>query len=61
MTIHPYRHLLTERQARVLELRLAGHTWRTIAKALGIHEATVRGHHQAALEAIARHIQETAA
>jgi DNA-binding CsgD family transcriptional regulator len=50
-----YRTHLTPRQARVLELRLAGHSWRTIAKAIGINEATARGHHKAALDTIARH------
>lgn len=54
-TVNPqYRHLaeqiLTPRQLQVLKLRLNGNSWRTIALALGIHEATARGHHHAALD-----------
>ena len=56
MSIPPHeRAALTHRQATVLELRLAGHSWRTIARALHINEATARGHHQAALNAINTH------
>lgn len=54
-TVSPqYRTLaeqhLTPRQLQVLKLRLNGHSWRTIALHLGIHEATARGHHEAALD-----------
>lgn len=57
--LDPYRHHLTQRQTRVLELRLAGHSWRTIARYMHINEATARGHHKAALNTIARVIEET--
>ena len=46
--------ILTPRQHRTLELRLAGHSWRTIGRALGINEATARGHYHAALERLAQ-------
>lgn len=59
-TINPrYRQLaqqhLTPRQLQVLKLRLAGHSFRTIGRSLGISEATVRGHHERALDILARH------
>ena len=60
MNLEDHRPILTQRQFRVLELRLAGHSWRTIARALHMHEATARGHHHAALERIA-HAKENAA
>ena len=41
--------ILTEKQLRVLQLRLAGHSNRTIALALHIDESTVRGLHARAL------------
>lgn len=46
---------LTPRQLQVLKLRLDGHSWRTIGRSLGISEATVRGHHQRALDNLATH------
>lgn len=54
MTLEEARPHLTDRQYRVLQLRLKGHSWRTIGRALNMHEATARGHHNAAIEAIAR-------
>lgn len=45
---------LTPRQLRILQDRLNGHSWRTIATALHIHEATARGHYKAALDRLAR-------
>lgn len=59
MSVDRYRHILTERQAKVLELKLAGHSYRTIAKALALHEATIRGHYASALDRIARHLEKT--
>lgn len=47
--------ILTTRQLRVLQHRLDGHSWRTIATALGINEATARAHYKAALQRIAHH------
>ena len=55
------RAILTDRQRRVLDLRLAGHSWRTIADSLGIHEATARGHHQRALDRIETALRKDAA
>ena len=54
MTIDPriLATILTPRQHHILTLRLAGHSWRTIARALHINEATARGHHKAALDRI---------
>ena len=43
---------LTPKQQAVLKHRLAGHSWRTIAQALNINEATARGHHKRALDRI---------
>jgi DNA-binding NarL/FixJ family response regulator len=43
---------LTDRQAHILLDRIHGHSWRTIADAYHITEATARGHHKAALARI---------
>jgi DNA-binding NarL/FixJ family response regulator len=43
---------LTSRQLEVLRHRLNGHSYRKIGDAMNLHEATVRGHYQAALKAI---------
>lgn len=45
---------LTTRQRDILRDRLNGHSWRTIANAYHITEATARGHHRAALANIER-------
>lgn len=52
---------LTPRQLRVFELRMTGHSWRTIGDSLGIHEATARGHFRASLIALRPHIRKDAA
>lgn len=52
---------LTERQRRVLIARLNGHTYRRIADAYNIHEATARGHYQAALRRLEPHLRKDAA
>ena len=52
---------LTTKQLRVLQLRLNGHSFRTIGRSLGISEATVRGHHERALDLLAQHINTEAA
>ncbi len=39
---------LTPRQREIVIHRHAGHSWRTIARALHLSEATVRGHQEAA-------------
>ena len=51
-------NLLTPTQKRVLDYRRAGHSWRTIALALKLDEATVRGHHRRAQARIDKHRQE---
>lgn len=48
------QRILTHRQLTILQDRLNGHTWRTIADAYSIHEATARGHHRAALNRLRR-------
>lgn len=50
--------ILTPRQLTILRDRLNGHSWRTIARAHDIHEATVRGHWNAALDRMHRHRDE---
>lgn len=55
LTAERRKHLetiLTTRQLRILQNRLDGHTWRTIADALSIDEATCRGHYRRALARI---------
>lgn len=49
------KRILTTRQLRILQHRLDGHSWRTIAAAIGITEATCRAHYHAALTRIAHH------
>lgn len=46
---------LTDLQLRVLQDRVNGHSFRTIARATHRHEATVRGHYQAALDKLRKH------
>lgn len=53
--------LLTRRQFRVLQLRLDERTWDQIGYALGITEATARGHFEAALRKLKPHIGKNAA
>lgn len=53
---------LTPKQRDVLRARLErGMSFRQIASALDLHEATVRGHYEAALRNIAKHMKEEAA
>lgn len=52
---------LTPRQLAILQDRINGHSWRTIALAYRIHEATARAHHKAALERLRRHRKDAAA
>ncbi len=49
---------LTDRQRDVFQDRLNGHSWRRIADAYGIHEATARGHWKAAVDRLKPHINE---
>ena len=51
----------TPKQVRVLTYWLNGHSNRKIAYALGIHEATVRGHLNAALLRMKPHLRKDAA
>lgn len=51
--------ILTDRQRRVLELRLAGHSWRTIGTALHINEATARVHYRRAIDTLATRKEPT--
>jgi DNA-binding NarL/FixJ family response regulator len=55
-----WKQILTHRQHAILQDRLNGHSWRTIATAYGIHEATARGHHRAALARLERARKEAA-
>lgn len=50
--------ILTDRQLSCLTHRINGHSWRTIGKALGITEATARGHYDRALETLANHYRK---
>ncbi len=52
---------LTERQARVLDMWLNRTSMRRIALALGISEATARGHFDAAIRKIRPHLGKEAA
>ena len=54
-----YHEILTPRQAAGPRPQTPGHSNRTIARVLDIHQATVRGHHQAALERIAQQRKPT--
>lgn len=58
----PYRDLaekhLTDKQLAVLQYRIAKCTWRQIGAELHIHEATARGHFNAALDALRPHIRK---
>jgi DNA-binding NarL/FixJ family response regulator len=40
---------LTTLQLAVVKARLDNHTWATIAEAMNLDEATVRGHHRRAI------------
>lgn len=53
--------ILTPRQLEVLKARTNGHTWNTIATALNLDEATVRGHHKRALRKLANARKDHAA
>jgi DNA-binding NarL/FixJ family response regulator len=55
------RRILTDRQLDVFRHRLNGHSWRTIADAMHINEATVRGHHRAAVIALRDEARKDAA
>lgn len=52
-----YAKILTPFQYDVLRHRMNGHSFRRIGMAMNIHEATVRGHYRAALEAIRKHTE----
>lgn len=49
---------LTRLQLEVLQARLDGNSWRVIADARGIHEATARGHWKAAVDRLKPHLDE---
>lgn len=40
---------LTQLQHQVVQARINGHTWQTIANAMNLDEATIRGHHRRAI------------
>lgn len=44
------QRILTRKQLTILQDRLNGHSWRRIADAHAIHEATARSHYRAALD-----------
>ena len=52
---------LTAKQLRVLLLWLDGHSTRRIATALDLHEATIRGHRDAALRRLKPYLRKDAA
>lgn len=58
---HQIQAELTPTQLKVFQHRLDGHSWRTIALALGIHEATARGHHKAAITRLHTALRKDAA
>lgn len=49
---------LTPRQLAILQDRTNGHSWRTIADAYNIDEATARGHHRRALERLRKELTQ---
>lgn len=51
---------LTTRQLRVLQHRLDGHSWNTIALALGISRTGARQHYKTAIDKLAKALQEAA-
>jgi DNA-directed RNA polymerase specialized sigma24 family protein len=52
--------ILTEKQYRVLELREKhGMSWRVIGAMTNTDQATVRGHHQAAVRKLSAHYERT--
>lgn len=53
--------ILTDKQLKVLRYWLDGHSTRKIATALELHEATVRGHLNAALRRMKPHLRKDAA
>lgn len=52
--------ILTTRQLAIVQDRANGHSWRTIADAYSIDEATARGHHKRAIRRIQRARKEAA-
>lgn len=52
--------VLTRRQLTVLQAVLKGMSYREIGLALGIHEATVRGHYDAAKRKLEPYMTEAA-
>lgn len=53
--------VLTQKQLRVLKYWVDGHSIRTIATALDLHESTIRGHLTAALRNMKPHLRKDAA
>jgi Sigma-70, region 4. len=51
---------LTDKQRTVLRHKINGHSFRQIAVHMNIHEATVRGHYDAARRRMRKAIQEAA-
>lgn len=49
---------LTPRQLAVLQHRLNGHSWQTIADALRISRTTAREHHRAAIDKLRPHLRK---
>ena len=57
---HVLPSLLTTKQLQVLQARRRGISWRDIGLHYHIHEATARGHYQAALKRLETYIREAA-
>ena len=58
-TRRTYNQILTPKQLDILRHRSNGHSWLTIALALDLDEATVRGHYRRAINRIRRHRNES--
>lgn len=52
--------ILTTKQLRVVQHRMDGHSWNTIALALGMSRSNARQHYKAALEKLRAHMEEAA-
>lgn len=52
--------ILTTKQLRVFQHRIDGHSWRTIADALGMDRSTARHHYAVALRKLRPHLEKAA-
>lgn len=54
-----HKHL-TQRQHQILQDRINGHSWNTIADAYNLNPATARGHYRAAVRKLHQHLKDAA-